>query len=110
MSSGLQGLTGSVDSVLMLARQKGCAMLAARPRDAEESAYSLERLTNGGWRLFDQAAALRAFDLSAVCADEDDNLGAKQQAGLALFGEGPKSHQQVAPLLGISDEAASERM
>jgi hypothetical protein len=109
-SSGSHGLTGAVDSVLMLSRQKSCALLAARPRDAEESVYSLERLQSGGWRLFDQAAPLRAIDLSAVCADEGDNPGAKQQEVLALLGEGPKSHQQVAPLLGISEEAARKRL
>jgi AAA domain-containing protein len=109
-ASGSHGLTGAVDSVLMLSRQKGGALLAARPRDAEESAYSLERLTNGGWRLLDQAAAIAAIDLTNVCADEGDHLGPKQQAVLALLREGRKSYQQVAPLLGISEDAARKRL
>jgi CRP-like cAMP-binding protein len=109
-SSGSHGLTGAVDSVLMLSKQKVHATLAARPRDAEESVYSLERLSNGGWRLFDQAAALAKIDLSAVCTDEGDNPGPKQQEVLALLRDGPKSHQQVAPLLGISEEAARKRL
>jgi hypothetical protein len=109
-SSGSHGLTGAMDSVLMLSKQKVQATLAARPRDAEESAYSLQRLPNGGWRSFDQAAALAAIDLNAVCADEGDNPGPKQQAVLALLHEGPKSHQQIAPLLGISEEAARKRL
>jgi hypothetical protein len=70
----------------------------------------VKRLPNGGWRLFDPAAALRAIDLNTVCADEGDNPGAKQQAVLTLLREGRKSHQQVAPLLGISEEAARKRL
>src|SRR2546425_771128 len=65
-SSGSHGLTGAVDSVLMLSRQSGGHVLAARPRDAEESSYGLERLSNGGWHT--RLAA--AIDLKAVPIDD----------------------------------------
>jgi hypothetical protein len=108
--SGSHGLTGAVDSVMLLSRHDGGARLAALPRDAEESAYGLERLTNGGWRMRQQAA----IDSNSVSPDEDcedsGTLGAKQQAVLALVRDGPKSYRQVAKLLSISDEAARKRL
>ena len=108
-SSGSHGLTGAVDSVLMLSKQKGQATLAARPRDAEVSAYALQRLSNGGWQ-----ALQVAIDLNAVSIDDDsengDALGPKQQEVLEFLREGPKSYRQVAKHLSISPEAARKRL
>ena len=108
-SSGSHGLTGAVDSVLMLSKQKGHATLAARPRDAEESAYALERFSNGGWRALQVAIDLNAVSI-ADDSDDGDSLGPKQQEVLALLREGPKSYRQVAKHLGISPEAARKRL
>jgi len=105
-ASGSHGLTGAVDSVLMLSRQKDYALLAARPRDAEESAYGLERLSSGAWR----SRSLADLNKVSLVEDDGDTLGGKQQEVLALLGQGPKTRAEVAEALGINDEAARKRL
>jgi len=111
-ASGSHGLTGAVDSVLMLSRQKGYGTLAARPRDAEESTYDLQRLPNGGWHIRQSAVDLSTILTPDVLdtSDHTDAFGPKQQDVLALLRDGSKSHREVAKALSISEEAARKRL
>ena len=50
--SGSTGLTGSVDAILLLRRDKtGNSTLYVRGRDVEENEYALKRSETGGWTL-----------------------------------------------------------
>jgi RecA-family ATPase len=103
-ASGSHGLTGAVDSVLMLSRETGYTLLAARPRDAEESEFRLERLPNGAW------TKQQMVNLNTVSVDDDETPGTKQQEILALLRQGPKTRAELAGALGISDDATRKRL
>jgi hypothetical protein len=105
-ASGSHGLTGAVDSVLLLVSEQGkpYSELIARPRDGESSELCLERLDTGGWGVTDRGAA-EHFASMRTQTLTDESMEVK----LALA-ERPKFRDEIAKELGITQEAARKRL
>jgi hypothetical protein len=104
-ASGSHGLTGAVDSVLMLSSENGRGRLQARPRDWEESEHKLERGTGGGWQVANDQDGSR-WKLGPVQAERTD----EELAVLGVLKNGSLTHKQIANELSISPEAARKRV
>lgn len=102
-ASGSHGLTGAVDSVMLLSRdEQGRGILDSRPRDGEPSRYLLERAEDGSWRVNDRA--------DNFIPASSTSLTPERTAVKNALLEGPKSYKQVAAELGIKEEAARKRL
>lgn len=108
-ASGSHGVTGAVDSVLLLSSSGGDSVtLTARPRDNEETVYSLRRLENGGWTIGEKPPAYVIDGLPGskstkpVCVTQD--------AVLSALCSGPKTKKELASMLGVSEEATRKRV
>jgi hypothetical protein len=96
-ASGSHGLTGAVDSVLLLTRQE----ISARPRDGEESIRHLQRLDNGSW----QVNALATLSETPALA-----LNPQREAVKKLLTDSPKSRADIAAELRLSADTARKRL
>lgn len=112
-ASGSHGLTGAVDSVLLLTGDR----LIARPRDGEESEHSLERQSDGSWQTRNGALARKPDSLWQIGEDEDAfgtppfrRLNREQQAVRDALAAGPKDRPTLAKELGLTDEAMRKRL
>jgi hypothetical protein len=101
-ASGSHGLTGAVDSVMLLRLENGRGVLDARPRDGESSTYHLDRSEDGGWLVTGRV------DSSYVAPSKP--LTPEREAVKVALADGPKSREQVVTALGIDDEAARKRL
>jgi hypothetical protein len=101
-ASGSHGLTGAVDSVMLLRFEHGRGVLDARPRDGESSTYHLQRAEDGSWFVTGRA------DTSPVAPSK--RLTQEMEAVKVALADGPKSREQVVTALGIGDEAARKRL
>jgi RecA-family ATPase len=101
-ASGSHGLTGAVDSVVLLRReQNGRTILDARPRDGEQSTYRLERSEDGSWKVTGRE------DGSCFAPPK---LTPEREAVKVVLADGPKSREQVLVGLGIGEEATRKRI
>jgi hypothetical protein len=94
-ASGTHGLTGAMDSVLLLTSDR----LTARPRDGEESEHSLIRLSNGAWKIGDSQLVAPTYSLNP-----------QRQAVMDALANGPKDKEALAKELGLTDEAMRKRL
>jgi RecA-family ATPase len=102
-ASGSHGLTGAVDSVMLLGGDgNGKGVLHARPRDGESSEYQLDRDEDGGWRV---TGRVESFTFTPA-----KRLTPEMEAVKIVLADGPKSREQVAAALGIGDEATRKRL
>jgi hypothetical protein len=101
-ASGSHGLTGAVDSVMLLRLEGGRGVLDARPRDGESSTYHLDRSEDGSWQVTGR------MDSSNLATSK--RLTPEMEAVKGALADGPKSREQVATALGIGDEAARKRL
>jgi hypothetical protein len=109
-ASGSHGLTGAVDSVLLLtsAGQRK-AELQARPRDAEESVHHLTRLSNGGWTVDGDGRRVVPLDETTLMPSPV-MLNEERQAVLDELLKSPKTQREIAIQLGIKPDTARKRL
>jgi hypothetical protein len=73
--SGSTGLTGAVDTILVLKKEKGRGLLYVRGRDVEEKELVLDRVEGGGWILIGDAEECRRSnaqeDILEAIRDDD---------------------------------------
>lgn len=102
-ASGSHGLTGAVDSAMILLREdSGGGVLDARPRDGEPSTYRLERSEDGSWQVTGR------LDSSYFAPPKP--LTPEMEAIKVTLAACPKSREQVVAALGIADDAARKRL
>lgn len=95
-SSGSNGRTGGVDSILRLSSD---GKLEVRPRDGESRDIQLDRQENGGWAVRSNSTAQQPSDLNEP----------REEVRRVLEG-GPKTVDDVATALGLRREAARKRL
>jgi len=105
-ASGSHGLTGAVDSVMMLYKDefKSCAILSACPRDGESSEVYLERLENGTWNVT-HPEVVRALGTQA-----EQSVTREQEEVRSVLRDGPKSPSEVAQDLDLNLDTARKRL
>lgn len=86
--SGSTGLSGSVDTVLVLKRIRGQAVLYVRGRDVEEQELALKRDPSGGWLLIGTADQVK--------------LSEDQKMVMTALNSGPMRLTAIAGFLGKS--------
>ncbi len=88
--SGSTGLTGAVDTALILKRDRtGKGLLYVRGRDVEEQEFALDRDSSGGWTLLG--------DAGAIIVSEEQNLVIE-----AMEDGEPTSINHIAQITGKS--------
>lgn len=108
--SGTQGLTGSADFVLVLARKRHEkeGVLAITGRDVPEEQYAVDSGTGMGWRLI--GGSLKEAAKQAVSVQQSGGLGAQQKKALEFVNsrtEGTRA-KDLAVYLGISNDDAGK--
>jgi len=103
-ASGSHGLTGAVDSVMILTTKDGIGMLQARPRDGEESEHRLQRAESGGWQAV-QGTAVPPGKLSPIPIHTKET-----EAVISLLKDGPKSSVEIAERLSVAKDTARKRL
>ena len=101
-SSGSNGRTGGVDSVLLLTRTGARGELSTLPRDGEASLLDLDRCENGGWRVRDGQPQMFAPALPTLNQERQEVIN-------ALAG-GPKTSSELAAELRLKPDTARKRL
>jgi RecA-family ATPase len=105
-ASGSHGITGAVDSVLMLSKDEGrsTAELSARPRDGESSEICLERLETGGW-----SVAYREV-VECLGTQHEQSLNKERLEVKQCIEAEPKLLAEIATGLGLSSDTTRKRL
>lgn len=110
--SGTQGLTGAVDTILTLRRDRnsGDALLNVTARDAMEGQYALTMGDNGVWELIGDD--LEESAEAARKHHETSNLGDGNAKLIQYINDHPEGvkRSDVATFMGWSDETASTNL
>lgn len=105
-ASGTHGLTGAVDSVLLLSNHTNehgdSPRLYASPRDGEKAEHGLRRLENGSWEV--------SGYVPCVYEPKSRPLNPERNAVKKALAAGPKDKQQISAELSIAEDTARKRL